>query len=101
MPGDARRQKLVYRESTRRTVCPVIERIYALAGTHEAECFLAESRIILRRDKRPEIGPLRADSLYVLLLPFLGGHFWYTVEPPVTVRTFYECRRSVQVNNDR
>ena len=52
MPGDARRQKLVYRESTRRTVCPVIERGYALAGAREAECFLAESRIILRRDKR-------------------------------------------------
>jgi hypothetical protein len=37
-------------------VCPVIEKIYALAGTHEAECFLAESRITLRRDNRPEIG---------------------------------------------
>lgn len=41
---DARRQELVYRESTRRTVCPVIEKIYALAGTHEAECFLAEKQ---------------------------------------------------------
>jgi hypothetical protein len=76
MPGDARRQELVYRESTRRTVCPVIEKIYALAGTHEAECFLAESRIILRRDKRPEMGTVARRSLYVLLLPFLGGHFW-------------------------
>jgi hypothetical protein len=66
MPGDARRQELVYRESTRRTVCPVIEKIYALAGTHEAECFLAESRIILWRD----------NPLCVLRLPFLGGHFW-------------------------
>ena len=56
LPGDARPQELVYRESTRRTVCPVIEKIYALAGTHEAECFLAQSRIILRRDKRPEMG---------------------------------------------
>ena len=65
MPDDARRQKLVYRESTRRTVCAVIERIYALAGAREAECFLAESRIILRRDNSP----------CVLLLPFLGGRF--------------------------
>ena len=57
MSDDARRQELVYRESTRRTACPVIEKIYAHAGTDEAECFLAQSRIILWRD----------NSLYVLL----------------------------------
>jgi hypothetical protein len=73
---DARRQELVYRESTRRTVCPVIEKIYALAGTHEAECFLAEKQNHSSAARDQRLVPLRADSLCVLLLPFPGGHFW-------------------------
>lgn len=74
---DALRQELVDRDSTRRTVCPVIEKIYALAGTHEAECFLAESRIILRHDQRPEIGTVaRRLPMRSPIGPFLGGHFW-------------------------
>ena len=37
--------------------------------------FLPKAESFFGATREPEIGPLRADSLYVLLLPFLGGHF--------------------------
>jgi hypothetical protein len=38
--------------------------------------FLPKAESFFGATRDPRLVPLRADSLYVLLLPFLGGHFW-------------------------